>query len=180
MTLQILVNHYNEDINTVRKFLETLNKQKDIKFEVIIISDGGKINLSNENWSKYNFQIKYKYIKHVGVCHTRNILLNISSADYLMFCDIDDEFENVNGIKNMINKIKKENGNIIGSPIKQEIDNNNFNILNKDIIHLQGKIFKRQFLIDNNIQFYGQHMLYLKKQFGQKIFFIFGKIILTQ
>lgn len=108
MTLQILVNHYNEDINIVRKFLETLNKQKDIKFEVIIISDGGKINLSNEDWSKYNFQIKYKYIKHVGVCHTRNILLNISSADYLMFCDIDDEFENVNGIKNMINKIKKK------------------------------------------------------------------------
>jgi glycosyltransferase involved in cell wall biosynthesis len=89
--LQILVNHYKEDETITRRFLESLSTQKDVNFNVLICSDGGGVRLS-DSLKGFTFKITYAYAPHSGVCHTRNLLLDKSDAEYVMFCDIDDVF----------------------------------------------------------------------------------------
>lgn len=102
MTVQILVNHYNEEQKIIKRFLDSLAVQTNVNFEVLIASDGGQIKLSKEFLDQYNFLISYAYLPHSGVCNTRNILLHKATADYIMFCDIDDMFFKSNGLSSLV------------------------------------------------------------------------------
>lgn len=153
-TLQILINHYKESLEIVERFLDSLNMQQNIEFEVLIISDGGDVHLEIPN--KYHFPIKYTYMPHSGVCHTRNILLQESSADYIMFCDIDDIFSKSDGLYSLMTQAEQTNADIIGSPyLCESYINNNYyyKTYNKDVIRVHGKIFRHQYLIDNDIKY---------------------------
>ena len=153
MKFQLLVNHYKEDKSIVDKFLSSLAKQKDVKFDVLILSDGGiKLDLKE---SKYPFNIMYAYKEHTGVCNTRNILLDKSNADYVMFCDIDDEFTEPTGLKTLFDKTKYA-PDIVASPFSVERnpeEGNEVGIIENDTLHVHGKIFRKQYLVDNNIRF---------------------------
>ena len=155
MKLQILVNHYQEDENIVKRFLNSIAKQENVDFEVIIGSDGG-LQISDELLSSYSFPITYLYLSHSGVCHTRNILLDKSDTEYIMFCDIDDMFCEPNGLNCLLTAAQNTNANVVGSPFLQEEPTTtgfNYNEWHHDVLHVHGKIFKRQFLIDNHIRF---------------------------
>ena len=154
MKFQLLVNHYKEDKNIVDNFLSSLAKQKDVEFDVLILSDGGDIKLDLKE-SKYPFNIMYAYKEHTGVCNTRNILLDRSDADYVMFCDIDDEFTDPNGLKTLFDKTKYI-PDIVASPFHMERnpeDGIETRVINNDTLHVHGKIFRKQYLVDNNIRF---------------------------
>lgn len=157
MTLQILVNHYKENENQIKQFLKSLNIQQGVQFDVLIASDGGDIKLTDELLSGYKFPIQYAYCPHSGVCHTRNILLDKSTADYIMFCDIDDMFWKPDGLKSLMDAAEKTNVDIIGSPYQCEhrLDNGKFvyQAMEKDTLRVHGKIFKREYLVKNNIRF---------------------------
>ena len=153
MQLQILVNHYNEDMQIVSRFLSSLEMQKGVDFEVLLYTDGGT-KLEENFLRQFNLKIKYKYLSHSGVCHTRNILFDDSTTDYIMFCDVDDCFSSFDGLLSLINEAKKTNADIIGSSYQKEnLKQNNYIIYDKDTIRLHGKIFRRQYLIENNIRF---------------------------
>ena len=155
MKLQILVNHYQEDENIVKRFLDSIAKQENIDFEVIIGSDGG-LQISNALLLSYSFPIIYLYLPHSGVCHTRNILLDKSDTEYIMFCDIDDMFCKPNGLNCLLTAAQNTNANVVGSPFLQEEPTTtgfNYNEWHHDVLHVHGKIFRRQFLIDNHIRF---------------------------
>lgn len=154
--LQILINHYNENEKIVKRFLDSLETQQDIKFEAIILSDGGKYKITEEFLSNYSFPIQYCYALHTGICHTRNLLLDHSDAEYIMFCDIDDIFDKSDGLKNIISVIENTGADIVGSPYRTEIKKDNklyYYQIKKDTLHVHGKVFKRQYLINNNIRF---------------------------
>ena len=158
MTLQILVNHYKETEQMVKQFLTSLKMQAGVQFEVLIASDGGDIHLTNEILSGYPFPIKYAYLPHAGVCHTRNVLFDQATADYVMFCDIDDMFWKPDGLKSLMESAEKTQADVIGSPYQSEIKNEKTNkfeyhVMKEDTLRVHGKIFKRQFLIDNEIRY---------------------------
>lgn len=155
MKLQILVNHYKEDVSTVERFLYSLESQKDVEFSVLIGSDGAD-KLNEEFLSKFNLDIKYEYLPHSGVCHTRNVLFNKSDADYVMFADIDDCFHSYDGLKSAVKAMEKTNADVVASPyLVESIHNKNYHYFTyyRDTVRVHGKFFKRQFLIDNNITF---------------------------
>ena len=155
MILQILINHYKENIQIIDNFLQSLDNQSYKDYEVIIGSDGGD-KLPLELLDKYSFKYKYLYLEHSGVCHTRNILLQQATADYVMFCDIDDEFSDKNGLAIMIEIAEKTNADVIGSQYSVERLNEDkivLDVYEQDTIRVHGKIFKRQYLIDNNITY---------------------------
>ena len=155
MKLQILVNHYKENEQIVHRFLKSLEKQTYKDYEVIIGSDGAdKLPLSL--FDNYSFNYQYLYLEHSGVCHTRNLLLQQSNADYVMFCDIDDEFSDENGLSIIMKKAEETNSDVIGSKYTVERFKDNeisFDEYKQDTLRVHGKIFKRQYLIDNNITF---------------------------
>lgn len=155
MKLQILVNHYQENEAIIQRFLNSIQKQENIEFEIIIGSDGGN-EIPQELLSQYSFPIKYLYLPHSGVCHTRNVLLDKSIADYIMFCDIDDMFYRSYGLDYLYTTAIKTDANIVCSSfLQEELSDTGFvyKEINQDMLHVHGKIFKRQFLIDNQIRF---------------------------
>ena len=155
MQLQILVNHYKENNQIVSRFLSSLEMQKNVDFEVLLYTDGGT-QLGADFLKQFNLKINYKYLSHVGVCHTRNKLFDDSSADYIMFCDVDDCFTSSDGLFALITAAKEHDADIVGSPYQCEgFKNGKYTYKNyeKDIIRVHGKIFRRQYLIDNEIRF---------------------------
>lgn len=155
MKLQILVNHYKEDNYIVSRFLSSLEMQKMVDFEVLIYTDGG-VKLDLDFLHQFNLKITYKYLPHKGVCHTRNQLLDDATADYVVFCDIDDCFSSFDGLFLLVQAIEKTNADAVYSPYQSEKyikGEYQYNTLYRDGIRIHGKIFRRQYLIDKQIRF---------------------------
>ena len=156
MDIQILVNHYKENEKTVRRFLSSLARQKGVAFEVIMCSDGGGIKLTREALSGFPFPIIYSYATHSGVCHTRNIMLDQSTSDYVMFCDVDDEFSDPDGLKYILDAARKRNADVAASPFSVERHTDGrirYGVYDNDILHVHGKVFRREYLLENHIRY---------------------------
>lgn len=155
MTLDILVNHYNENEEITRRFLLSLGMQTGVDFKVMLCSDGG-IRLSSEIFDGISYVMEYRYLHHSGVCHTRNVMLDKTSADYIMFCDIDDCFSSPYGLRSLMKKAEETHADVIGSPYLCERFINGeyqYATYKNDTIRIHGKIFRRDYLIENNIRF---------------------------
>lgn len=153
--LQVLVNHYMEDEAIVGRFLRSLERQQGVEFSVLFCTDGGT-RLSDSFFSQFNLKLEYVYLPHSGVCHTRNVLMDMSDADYIMFCDVDDCFVADDGLLSLMSIMDETSANIVGSPYLYEMMINGYykyDTLEKDIIRLHGKLFRKQYLVDNNIRF---------------------------
>lgn len=152
--LQILVTHYNEPKEIVKRFLDSLGTQTDTEFSVLFCSDGGDIKIELDDFSSYPFEITYTYAPHSGLCHTRNVLLDKSTSKYVMFCDVDDEFTASGGLKALLDKAEETGADIVGSPyINEASDTKNNIILKRDTLRIHGKIFRRDYLVKNAIRF---------------------------
>lgn len=158
--IQFLVPQYKENEETISFLLDSIESQihvdkKDIG--VIICSDGGKYVLNQEFFDKYSFDIQYVICEHRGVSATRNSALLLSDAEYVMFCDADDGFVSNIGVYSLIRSLDLNpqseflsskifiEGNVDGYPEFSIGDHNN------TFVH--GKLFRRDFLISNELFF---------------------------
>lgn len=123
---------------------------------VIICNDGTDIELSENLLNSYPFKIEYYKCEHRGVSATRNACLDKATADYVMFCDADDCFYNSCGLWIVFREM--DNGGFDGlvsvfieetrTPDKEVMYvNHDF-----DSTFVHGKIWRRKYLIDNNIR----------------------------
>lgn len=163
MKLQILIPQYKEDEQIIRPLLDSIALQQNIDFNdigVIIVNDGSDVILSEEFLNSYPYIIKYYQNEHKGVSATRNACIDYAMADYIMFCDADDMFFNMCGLWIIFKEI--QNGEFDGllSVFVEEtryVDNEK----QKEIIYINremdqtfvhGKVWRRQYLINNNIR----------------------------
>lgn len=161
MRLQILIPQYNETEEIIKPLLDSIAIQQNVDFEkdigVIIVNDGSDIHLSNEFLSKYPFKIEYYLNEHLGLPGTREICFNYATADYVMFCDADDMFHTATAVYAIFNEIEKgEFDHLISDFIEESRMPNDFKIpayviRERNCPHVHGKVYRRQFLIDNNI-----------------------------
>lgn len=118
MKLQILIPHYHESKTVIKPLLDSLAVQQSINFNdlgVIICHDGEDISdfeFSTDPEFAYPFSIKQIHIPHKGVSAARNGAFDAATADYVMFCDIDDMFSNVCGLWMIFREI--DNGGFDG------------------------------------------------------------------
>lgn len=159
MKLQILVPQYNEDEKIISSLLDSIAIQQNINFEdlgVIICNDGSDIILSRDFLNQYPFKIEYYLCKHHGVSETRNECLKYANADYVMWCDADDMFCNVCGLWIIFKEIDKGFDGLISLFIEETRtpDRKEVVYINReqDCIFVHGKVYNRQYLIDNNIK----------------------------
>ena len=155
MTLDILVNHYQENESIVERFLSSLAMQKSVEFRVMLCSDGG-VRLPPDLFCKFPFEITYQYLPHTGVCHTRNVMMDKATADYLMFCDVDDCFSSPYGLSSLMAVAEKSGADVIGSPYQCErLINGKYEYITykNDTLRVHGKIFRRAYLTENHIRF---------------------------
>ena len=174
--LSILVPYYNEGEEVVKPLLDSVAFQQNIDFkdvEVIICKDGedGQ-GLSQEFLDKYPYDIQYHVEPKGGVSQMRNQAFNYSTGEYVTWCDCDDQFYHVlafwfilketktpmqvpvNGVPTTVNgydalySVFLEEGR---NPQTGEV----YFLDRKDGFQfVHGKVFKREFLVRNDIHFF--------------------------
>lgn len=157
MKLQILITQYKETDKVLRPLLDSIAVQQGIDFnelEVLICNDGTDVHLSKSLLDSYDYHIEYWQNEHKGVSGTRNALLDMATADYIMFCDADDMFVSNCGLYQIFMDI--DNGfDALNSVFIEEVykDGKFLYITHTDdTTFIHGKVYRRQYLIDNNIR----------------------------
>lgn len=166
MKLQILIPHYKESAEEVRPLLDSIALQQQINFHdlgVIICHDGNSeecaiLDFSDRDiFPKYPYEIQEIHQKHKGVSAARNACLDAAKADYVMWCDADDMFANVCGLYIVFREMNGIGFNALKSVFLEETRNPETDehiYINRemDSTFVHGKIYRRDFLVSNNIR----------------------------
>ena len=172
----ILVPYYNEGEEVIKPLLDSIKFQQNIDFneiEVVICKDGedGQ-GLSKEFLDSYPYDIQYHIEPKGGVSQMRNQAFNYSTGEYVAWCDCDDCYyhclalwfikrETTTPMQVMINNVPTNvNGfDALYSVFLEEGRNpqtgETYFIDRKDGFQfVHGKVFKRSFIVNNNIHFF--------------------------
>lgn len=161
MKLQILIPRYKESEDIIKSLLDSIEIQQNIDLKrdvgVIIVDDGMNDPLRREFLDKYTYTIDYYQDEHRGVSATRNSCLDRATADYVMFCDADDMFYNACGLYIIFREIQNSGFDSLTSVfIEESRDPSTKEPLyinhEMDMTFVHGKVYRRLFLIDNNIR----------------------------
>jgi len=155
MTLQLLIAHYHEPEDMVAQLLDSIAAQQGAETpDVLICNDGTDVPLSDDFLARYPFA-SYMERPHSGVSATRNALLEASTGDYLMFLDSDDLFFSLIGLHVIDRWIAKDFDVMISDFIEEHWEHGRlvgYIPRKNDPFFLHGKVFRRQYLIDNGIR----------------------------
>lgn len=172
MKLQILIPHYKETAGVIRPLLDSLAIQQNVDFSdfgVIICHDGEEsedfvfdYEGSNGEYDSfflpyYPFDIKQVRQEHKGVSAARNTCLDNATADYVMFCDIDDMFYNACGLWILFREIDMGVFDSLVSCFIEETripETNEVTYINHemDSTFVHGKVHRRKYLTDKKIR----------------------------
>ena len=160
MKLSICIPHCDEDTDVVVNMLESIKIQQNVDFkeiEVVIVNDGKDFDkLKAINEKDYPFKLKRVSAKHGGVSATRDKAFDESSGEYVMFCDVDDMFYNACGIYIIFKEMEKNQFDVLISSFIEETRDKDKNPVyvphEVDMTFVHGKVYRRQYLINNNIR----------------------------
>ena len=163
--LSIIIPFYNNDIDEV---LAALSQYAHDEIEILIINDGSQNQIHN-NGMNHVIAIN---IEHRGVAYCRNYGISIAQGEYVLFWDADDVYPELEVVERMLDIAYKNNATIIGGSfsdfIGDKITTEYYGDLSGYTFSEDGWVdykdyqfdygfhrfmYKRQFLIDNDIQF---------------------------
>ena len=158
MKLQLLIPQYNETEDVIRPMLDSIRTQQgvDLKdIEVLIGNDGSDFKLSEEFLGSFPFSIRYELFDHSGLPGTRGRLFDLATADYVMFCDADDMFFTNLALYTIFAYTDKGCDALVCDFMEEVLDKKSGRSIfvphKKDSTFVHGKVYRRQFLLDNHI-----------------------------
>ena len=160
--VSIIVPVYNSE-QYISKCLDSILGQTYKNIELIIINDGSKdnsLNICKKYYENNKNIIKLINNKNQGVAKTRNDGIKISTGKYIMFIDNDD-FIDKDYIEKYVRSIENNNSDIVIGGYRRVNTKNKtlFTKIMKNEVYRYiqlapwGKIYKRDFLIKNELQF---------------------------
>jgi len=115
--ISVIIPIYNAE-NTITAALNSISRQTEGKFEIIVVNDGSTDNSLTE---VYNFKKAYPelYIiiidkPHEGVSATRNTGLRIATGNYIAFLDADDQWHPEKTIKQLAILNETPHADVVG------------------------------------------------------------------
>ncbi len=160
MLLDIIIPQYKETEEKITPLLDSINNQKDVDFDNIkltIVNDYSDVILSNDFLNSFpNLDINYiRNDKNTGPGLARQKGIDNTNSDYIMFCDSDDELYDDKALFVITEFISDHEPNYLVTNIAVEGINNTLIIKKgkKTFPWMHGKVFKRKFLLDNEIRF---------------------------
>lgn len=158
MKLSFVVTHYNEPWAVCKPWFDSLKEQLGIDFndvEVLLVEDGG-IPINPEDLEGYPYLIKTFNFGHEGVSACRNVGLDKATGDYIMFCDCDDRFIHTYALHLYLKAMKQAMFDIIRTPfLEDQMIDGELKLIrhDQDITFIHGKMYRLDFLKDNNLRF---------------------------
>lgn len=163
--------------NTEKKLvdcLESVKNQSYKNFEVILIDDGSSDSSREicDNYSKKDNRFRVKHCKNSGVSIARNIGIDISKGDYIIFVDSDDKVKS-NMLEDMVYNLEQYNSDVVisgltfvdGENIIKEINPNMKGTIGLDIWeyiskdntglfgYVPNKLYKSDIIKNHDIRF---------------------------
>lgn len=158
--LDIIVTHYNEPWETGMKFFDMLALQRGVNFEdftVTIVQDGEETTLPWDNLlDGYPFSYRVETISHGGVSRARNHGLEVSTSDWILFCDFDDTFCSIHGLRRFFENMHYETDMIFCHLYGERMNGAEPYTLdryNRNDTFIHGKMFSRAFLMNSGLRF---------------------------
>lgn len=158
--LDILVPQYIEGKAVAEYLLDSISMQQGVNFadvRVIIVNDGTDVLLERAWLDSYPFKIDYIKADHGGVSATRNKALDAATAELVMFCDIDDGFYSNLGIWSIFKIYEKKPFDVyVPTFVEEQVKDGRFTYIDHnptDAVFVHGKVFRRQYLLDNDLRF---------------------------
>ncbi len=154
VSLDIIIPCYNAK-DTLFDTLSSIAVQQKVKnFRVYLVNDCSSYDYSFfvSHFSSYFSIEEIKLKKNLGPGGARREGMKHSNSDFIMFIDSDDVFYNCFSIYEIYRHIKVHQYDVVISNFILERDGVRI-IKKKDHIWLHGKIYRRSFLNDNNIEF---------------------------
>lgn len=160
MKLSVIIPQYQEPESVVFPLLASIDNQAGIDFndiEVLVLNDCSDVVLTDDFLTQF-VNIKPRYIrleKNVGLGMCRQTGLEIATGDYVMFCDADDRFLNCTALYLYFQLIADTHPDFITSCWLEEVKSGGkvgFVKHDTDATWVHGKMYRRQFLIDNDIK----------------------------
>ena len=119
------------------------------KINVYLIDDCSEDNYDEIINNYKDMNIIYKKLdKNSGPAVARQVGMDISSSDYIMFIDADDLFYDADSVKKLYSEIEKGYDYVIGITYEEK---RKIKIMNESDLH--GKIYRRNFIEKNKIKF---------------------------
>ena len=178
----ILVPYYNEGEEVIKNLLDSIAIQQNIdmkEIEVVICKDGPDgPELSQEFLDKYPYDIQYHREPKANVSVMRNKALDYSTGEYVMFCDCDDMFHHclafwfikretttpmqvpINGVPTTVNGFDALYSVFLEEGRNPETGETYFIDRKDGFQFVHGKIFKRDFIVNNNIHFFPECVIH--------------------
>ena len=153
--IDIIIPAYNAH-DTIRRTLNTIAYQNIIdKIKVTIVNDASDKDYSDEvNYYSSFMDIKeIKLDKNSGPGVARQTGIDNTKEDYIMFIDSDDILFSPVSVFDLYNSIIEDDSDICISSFLAEESKFCFVEKENDRVWLHGKIYKREFLKDNNVTF---------------------------
>lgn len=162
MKLSICIPHYKETTKWVKELLDSIKIQQNVDFneiEVIIANDGGDFEqLSTIRRRDYPFKLHIFKMSHAGLSATRNRAMEHATGEFIMFCDADDMFYTVTGLHTLFHAMKVKDFDVLVSTFMEEQRHPEtgepvYIQRPVDYTFVHGKVYRMQYLIDNDIKF---------------------------
>ena len=147
--------------------------QRNIDFNdvgVILVNDGEESALPDELFKDYPYKVTNLTIPHGGVSRARNAGIQASKADWIIVCDFDDQICSTLGLQLVFSAIEEDDKDMYWTRFLEEVPVDGAIKLqphNRDIVFIHGKIYRRQWLVDNNIRFHNGLTLHEDVFFNQ-------------
>lgn len=147
--IDLIIPIYNAK-NTLDLTLMSIKMQTILnKINVYLIDDCSEDNYDEIINNYKDMNIIYKKLdKNSGPAVARQVGMDISSSDYIMFIDADDLFYDADSVKKLYSEIEKGFDYVIGITYEEK---RKIKIMNESDLH--GKIYRRNFIEKNKIKF---------------------------
>ena len=174
MTLDLIITHYKSPFSLGKPFFDMVALQRNINFDdvgVILVNDGEESRLPDDLFKDYPYKVTNLTVPHGGVSKARNTGIQASRADWVVICDFDDQICNTLGLQLVFSAITEDDKDMYWTRFLEEVpqDNGAVKLMphSRDVIFIHGKVFRRKWLIDNNIRFHNGLRLHEDVFFNQ-------------
>lgn len=158
--LDIIMTHYDEPFGVGKPFFDMLAMQRMVNLadiRVLIVQDGKDTNLEWKDLAgKYPFDIEVAVMdEHRGLSAARNVGIQKSTAEWITFVDFDDTFSSIYSLYLIMNVMPTNGEDCLYADVFKEMMRGGpfINIQSEDFTCANGKIYRRQALIDKNLRF---------------------------
>ena len=157
MLLDLYITHWTEPFEVGEPALRMLSLQRMVdwsKIRVTMVHDGSEA-FPEEKFSFLPFKVHQVCLPHGGIARARNWCIEHGDGTWIKWCDFDDSFANVYAIRDVLNVLGDERNDLLWFDLLWEHPGMGLTWLkqDRDPVFVHNKVFRRSFLLDNEIRF---------------------------